>query len=98
MIRFHGVEVDIRKIKEAINIILQSNIHYEFRTTVYPKYIGKENVENIAKYLKNVGCKRYILQNYFDLNHQIKAYSKEQLEEMKRSCSQYLPTEIRGMI
>jgi len=46
------VEVDIDKIKESIDYIIESGVEYEFRTTVYPKYIDVLNCIHIAKYLK----------------------------------------------
>lgn len=93
--KFHGVEVDISKIKESIRIILNSNIKYEFRTTVYPKYISESNLINIAKYLKSVGSKKYVLQNYYDYNNSIKPYSVDELEKMRRTCERYIVTRIK---
>ena len=90
--------IDIEKIKESIDLILKSNIKYEFRTTVYPKYVKIENVENIAKYLKEVGCKEYVLQNYFDHNKTVIPYSTELLKEMQNICMKYLPTKLRGIV
>ena len=90
--------IDISKIKESINLILNEGINYEFRTTVYPKYINKENLVNIAKYLKDVGSKRYVLQNYFDHNKTVIPYSSEMMKEIQTECSTYLPTTLRGII
>ena len=87
--------MDILKIKESIDVILKSGINYEFRTTVYPKYIGKDNVIKIAKYLKSKGCRKYVLQNYYDYNNMIKPYSYSELEKMRIRCEEYLPTKIR---
>lgn len=92
------VNIDIDKIKESISLILNSKVNYEFRTTVYPKYITACNLENIAKYLKDVGSKNYVLQNYFDYNKSVIPYSSEMLKDMQERCSQYLPTKLRGII
>ena len=73
-------------------------INYEFRTTVYPKYIKKENLVNIAKYLKEVGSKKYVLQNYFDHNKTVIPYSSEFMREIQAECSEYIPTTLRGII
>lgn len=91
-------KVDVEKIKKSIDIILKSGINYEFRTTVYPKYIKAENLENIAKYLKKVGSKEYVLQNYFDHNKTVIPYSVEMLRDMQSLCSNYLPTKLRGIV
>lgn len=91
-------EIDVEKIKKSIDIILKSGINYEFRTTVYPKYIKQENLENIAKYLNGVGAKKYVLQNYFDHNKTVIPYSSERLEEIRMSCSNYIVTKLRGIV
>lgn len=98
IMKFVGTKVDVEKIKKSIDIILKSGINYEFRTTVYPKYIDNQNVEEIAKYLKIMKAKEYVLQNYYDFNNKVKPYSKVKLEQMQRKCSKHLPTKLRGII
>lgn len=96
IVKQYGVDVDVLKIKESVDIVLKSGINYEFRTTVYPKFISKENVINIAKYLKSIDCKEYVLQQYYDITNRIKPYSQGKLDEMKKECEKYLPTKIKG--
>ena len=91
-------KIDIDKIKESVRIILNSGKKYEFRTTVYPKYLGKENVVKIAEYLKSVGAKNYVLQNYFDYNKTVIPYSAEMMKEMQVACEKYIPTTLRGIM
>jgi pyruvate formate lyase activating enzyme len=91
-------KINVDKIKESVDLILNKGINYEFRTTVYPKYINKENLVNIAKYLKDVGSKKYVLQNYFDHNKTVIPYSPEMMKEIQAECSEYLPTTLRGII
>ncbi len=91
-------KIDVSKIKESVDLILNKGINYEFRTTVYPKYINKENLVNIAKYLKEVGSKKYVLQNYFDHNKTVIPYSSEKMKEIQAECSEYIPTTLRGII
>ena len=91
-------QVDVEKIKKSMDIILKSGINYEFRTTVYPKYINEDNVVNIAKYLKEIGSKNYVLQNYFDFNKTVIPYAREKMLEIKDECCKYLPTTVRGII
>ena len=74
---------------------MKSGINYEFRTTIYPKYISLGNVIKIANYLSNIGCKEYFLQNYYDYNNQVKPYSYAELEKMRIECEKYLPTIIK---
>lgn len=93
-----ATKVDIDKIKESIDLILKSNVNYEFRTTVYPKYINMDNVISIAKYLKEVGSEGYVLQNYFDYNKTVIPYSAEKMREIQSECSKYIPTQLRGIV
>lgn len=91
-------KIDVEKIKESVDLILSKGINYEFRTTVYPKYIKKDNLVNIAKYLKEVGSKKYVLQNYFDHNKTVIPYSSEMMKEIQTECCEYLPTTLRGIL
>jgi len=54
--------VDINKIKESINLIKNSNIDYEFRTTLINNYHNIDTIKDIGLLLK--GSKRYRLQKY----------------------------------
>ena len=57
-----------------------------------------ENYEKIAKYLKSVGSKKYVLQNYFDYNKTVIPYAAEKLKEIQKECNEYIPTTVRGII
>lgn len=93
-----NIQVDTDKIKKSVDLILNSKVKYEFRTTVYPKYVSMENLISIAKYLKNAGAKSYVLQNYFDHNKTVIPYSTEMLKDMQMSCQEIIPTKLRGII
>lgn len=90
-------KVDIEKIKKSVNLILKSGKNYEFRTTVYPKYVNTVNVLEIAKYLKEVGAKKYVLQKYFDHDKSVIPYSNEKMNEIKDECNKIIPTLLRGV-
>lgn len=53
--------VDIEKIKQSIDILINGSCDYEFRTT-FSTDITLEDIEEIAKTIKN--AKRYIIQTY----------------------------------
>lgn len=91
------IKVDVEKVKKSANIILNSGINYEFRTTVYPKYVNTENVLEIAKYLKEIGAKKYVLQKYFDHDKSVIPYSNEKMNEMCEECNEIIPTTLRGI-
>lgn len=48
-----GVEIDIRKIVESINLIVNSKKLFEFRTTVDGVIISQDTTEKIRNFLKN---------------------------------------------
>ncbi|MFA5080006.1 MAG: anaerobic ribonucleoside-triphosphate reductase activating protein [Candidatus Paceibacterota bacterium] len=57
-----GVDSDIEKIKQSIEIIKNSGIDYEFRTTVVP---GIHNMEDIISIANSIGpAKKYFLQQF----------------------------------
>jgi len=60
------VKLDEKPYLESIKIILNSNIDYEFRTTVTKWYHTTKIIENIAKYISS--AKNYYLQNYKSWN------------------------------
>jgi|TARA_B100002003_G_C14149383_1_gene552774 pyruvate formate lyase activating enzyme len=85
-----GFEINPAKIKRSIDLIKESDIEYDFRTTVVPGLITKENVVKIGELLK--GSKKFTIQNFRDKTDMIetrfknvKPYSTEELEEMKES-------------
>ena len=57
-----GVKIDLAKIKESVNLVKNSGIDYEFRTTVVPNVHTKEDIIEIARWL--APAKKYYLQNF----------------------------------
>lgn len=83
-----NANVDIGRIEKTIQIIKDSNIDYEFRTTVIPGFYDEEDIKEIKEKLK--GAKKYYLQEFLP-NKTIKKefsklipYSNFKLEELKR--------------
>lgn len=52
----------IEKIMESIKLIMNSNVDYEFRTTIVPNLHSEFEVEQICKAIR--GAKKYVLQAY----------------------------------
>jgi pyruvate formate lyase activating enzyme len=90
-------KINIKDVDEAINLIKNSNIDYEFRTTICRELLSKAQVVEIGKYLD--GAKRYALQAYnlkgkiLDESKSFTCYSKKEMEEFKELISHYI-TEI----
>ncbi|MFA5310284.1 MAG: anaerobic ribonucleoside-triphosphate reductase activating protein [Candidatus Paceibacterota bacterium] len=57
-----GTNVDIEKIKESVELIKNSGIDYEFRTTVVPGIHSKEDIIQMAKDISP--AKKYFLQGF----------------------------------
>jgi len=86
-----GVKVDLRKIKESIDVIKNSGIDYEFRTTVVPGIHLKGDIVELARSISTV--KRYYLQEFKagkNINRQLSAvnpYSRKELGEMRNAIA-----------
>ena len=57
-----GVKNDIERIKLSVDMIMNSKLNYEFRTTVVPGLHTEKDFDVIAKWIK--GAKSYYLQKY----------------------------------
>jgi pyruvate formate lyase activating enzyme len=84
-----GVKINREKIKKSIEIIKNSDIEYEFRTTIVPTIQKKEDILEIAREISP--AKRYILQNFRPEKtidpkfEKIKPYSKEYLVKIQKA-------------
>lgn len=67
-----GVSVDFEKIRASIKLIRESDIEYEFRTTLLKTVHDKAVMANILKEVK--GAKKYVMQQYFENASQIKKF------------------------
>lgn len=57
-------KVDIERIKLSVNLIRNSGVDYEFRTTAVPGLHKEEDFAKIGKWLE--GAKKYVLQAFED--------------------------------
>lgn len=72
-----GVKGDIKRIKLSVDLIMNSKVPYEFRTTVVPGLHKEKDFEIIAKWIK--GAESYYLQEYREqiiLNQGLKKKTK----------------------
>lgn len=90
-----GVKVDtdmIEKILLSAKILMDSDIDYEFRTTLVRSFHTPENIRRIAEKLK--GGKRYVLQQYRKVNVRSnfdggKPFSKEEMEYFRKQVFEF---------
>lgn len=93
-------DFDPTRIKLSVDILKDSNIDYEFRTTVVRELHSKENILSIAKWLE--GAKAYYLQPYVESEDVIMplftSYSHEEMLELKKLSETYISNvHLRGM-
>jgi len=90
-----GVNIDIDKITESIELIKSSNVDYEFRTTVAPGQLQTEDIASIACFIS--GARRYILQQFVPRDTLSPEMMKQnslpidELEKMAESARKYVP-------
>ncbi|UCF49852.1 MAG: anaerobic ribonucleoside-triphosphate reductase activating protein [Thermoplasmatales archaeon] len=98
-----NAKVNIKKIEESIKILQNSNIDYEFRTTFVPKYLTKDDIIEIAKWLK--GSKKFYLQQFKPntplISHKFEdiiPYPKKELIDTLEDIKSYFDIcEVRGI-
>lgn len=57
-----GKSIDMKDIKKSIEIIMNSSINYEFRSTIMPEYHNKNILDEMGKMIQ--GSKIWALQNF----------------------------------
>lgn len=89
-----NVDINIENIKKSVELIMNSNIDYEFRTTVVKSQLNYDDFENIGNLIKK--AKKYYLQKFIPsktLDESLmkeKTYSNEEFEKVKRILSKYI--------
>ncbi len=96
-----GRKIELSLIKRTIQLLQESNIDYEFRTTLVPQLVGAEELIAIAREI--APAKSYVLQQYIPQNarqtkfRHIKQYSKNDAEEFLHLLQSYLnKVSLRG--
>ena len=89
-----GVPIDLEVIKESITLLQENLPFYEFRVTVVPTLLKREDLLMLAHQLK--GSKRLTLQN-FDSAHpldphlkKVKPYADQEIKEIQEEVNQIL--------
>lgn len=95
-----GGEVDLDAIEQSVMLLLNSDIEYEFRTTVVRELHTAEHIRDIAEWIR--GAKRYYLQTYKDSGDilggsEFTAYSKDEMTRLLDLVRPYVQTcGVRG--
>lgn len=93
----------LENVKKSINLLMNSNIDYEFRTTVVPTLHQLDDITQICNSLK--GCKKYALQKFdvsigqvvLDQTFTTKTLTEEEMQKFVASARKIIPaTKVRG--
>ena len=96
-----GCNVNINDITQSIQILLNSSISYEFRTTIMKEFHDRSDFQAIAQWLH--GAQQYFLQSFLPSEHLISlkpftSYSKKELESFLSLFYGHITSvSIRGM-
>jgi len=97
-----GAEVEVDDIRKSVRILLDSGVEYEFRTTVVPGLIGKDDIVAIGKWIR--GARLWALQQFrpgqtLDPSYQeLRPYGAGQMEEFSKLASRFVrKCELRGV-
>ncbi len=91
---------DLSNIESSIEILMESNINYEFRTTIMKECHSYEDMIEIGKWLK--GANAYYLQSYKEseqvINPIFTPHDRNTLESFVEILKSYIPnTNLRGI-
>ncbi len=97
-----GIEnYDLSAVEKSKNILMNSDIDYEFRTTVVKGIHTTESMVRLAQWIS--GAKEYYLQQFKDSGSLIdgdglSAYNTEDMKRIADTVKQYVPTvKLRGI-
>ncbi|MEA3453252.1 MAG: anaerobic ribonucleoside-triphosphate reductase activating protein [Patescibacteria group bacterium] len=89
-----GTLVDIEKIEQSISILKKKETDYEFRTTIVPGLLTKEDILKIVKWISP--AKRYFLQNFQPKDKMVnsefsttKPYPKKYLTDIQKEIASF---------
>jgi len=90
-----GVPVNMENIKKSIKVIMESNLPYEFRTTVVPELVKLEDIDVMGEMIK--GADKWFLQQFKSDMELVKSeienfspYEKEVLDKMEEIVKKYV--------
>lgn len=85
-------DFNLSRIEKSIQLIMQSGISYEFRTTVAKELHTKEDIESVSRWIS--GASDYYLQAYKESENVIhpvySSYKKKELEEFKKTAQNHV--------
>lgn len=91
-----GVKVIVDNIKKSIKLLRESNIDYEFRTTIVKEF---HDIDKILKLCEEFKDDKYFLQNFQNsenvIDKSLHSFSKDELEKIRMKIKHYPNVNIR---
>lgn len=92
--------MDMAKIEESIEFLMNGKVDYEFRTTIVKELHNEDDIQDIVSWIK--GAKRYYLQGFTDSGDLIgtgySGYDKNTLQKLLNIAKNHFETvELRGI-
>ncbi len=91
-------KINKKFIEESIKVLKNSNIDYEFRTTIIKEY---HSIKDIEKIIKLVGNSKYYIQNFKlsddVLDKSLTSFTEEELKEIQAKFKEKSNVFIRGL-
>lgn len=88
-----NVEVNKEDIQKSVELIMNGDINYEFRSTILPKLHSGEDIKKMGEWLK--GSKKFVLQQFrpkicLDKKYEDeKAFTREEMEKFRKLLEPY---------
>ena len=97
-----GIDFNLNNIKKSIGLIKQSNVDYEFRTTVVPDLVDEDDIRKIGEEVgpgKKIALQQFRPQKtYLKELQNLKPYPDDILKKFETIAKKYfVKTEIRGL-
>lgn len=91
---------DIKPVEKSIELLRNSGIDYEFRTTVTADFHTPDDIEKAAEWIQ--GSPAYFLQNFEDsgnlIDENCRGVSRNEMREMLKRAQKFIPqAQLRGM-
>lgn len=103
--RVAGISSDsqlLKNVEQSVSLLLESDLDYEFRTTVVGGLHSSEDFPDIARWIK--GCPHYYLQAFRDCdeilmeNHPFFTFSEEEMKQFLAIVQKEIPqADLRGI-
>lgn len=90
-----GIKTDFKNIKKSVKMIMKSKLPYEFRTTLVPGLLSKDDIKKTGEFIQ--GADKWYLQK-FQSNKDLvnkkfektKPFTAKEMEEMRKTGKKYV--------